>query len=59
MTDMAAKLRGVRHVEVVDGLVELQPYQRIIGPRAKGAFEVPPLDNRLHIIVRTSISGKC
>jgi hypothetical protein len=57
-TDIASRLAEVQRVEEVDGLLELQTGQTIIGPTHQGVFEEPPTPDDLHIIVQPLISGE-
>jgi hypothetical protein len=56
LTEMVAKLQDVRHLEAMDGIQKLPPYQTISGHM--GASEGPPLRNHLHVIVQPPVSSK-
>jgi hypothetical protein len=56
LTEMVAKLQDVRHLEAIDGIQRLQPYQTISGHM--GAFEGSPPGDHLHVIVQPPVSSE-
>lgn len=53
LTEIAAKLGNVRHLEAIDGIRQLGPDQTI-----SEAFEDPPLVGHLHVIVQPPVSSE-
>jgi hypothetical protein len=56
LTEMAAKLPDVRHLEAMDGIQRLDPDQTISGHMR--AFEGPPIEDRLHVIAQPPIPSE-